>query len=752
MKWLVQWAVSSSAVLLLIFALRGVLQRRVSPKLIYALWLLAAARLLCPFSVPNAAVKFTAAQLAPELPAIWDRPLSPEASAGYATMSPDTAERNGYQIQDDGTVAAVRPDQLIIFDRENGVVRDYVGGPTLGDVPVFLWRTGAALTGLVILLSNLVFYLRLRKRRTPLKTDCLPPPVYVAEGLTSPCLFGVFPPAIYLTPEAAADEALREYALAHERTHYEHGDWLWPLVRCACLALHWYNPLVWIGVWLSKRDSELACDAGAIRRLGEGRRLDYGRALVDLAAQRSARPGDLLSLSTAMTGGTIRQRVVTLVKNPKTAKTALFLTLSAAAVIAVFVFTGEKQPQPNAMFLSLLEQTTAIRYKPTSFSSQAYPEPIADQDLLAAAKEALAGFANLPDGEPDPDLEKGLMYASRMVLINDKAETEYTLLWQDGYTYLFLGDLWKEQLALLVEHGEGAQLLGVSGTMRSQPGDNVVSFLESLARQQRYRIQEDLTPAAFDYNQYVNQLEGAQGIWLNMPMLHEGRVLTDPGQLKQVKELLALTPLTRDGLLEREENWADVIIDTIAFSLILPDPDWTGADASNSYYIVYTDGGFYDVCSGWSEERSCCIGTIFKENWDRAREILENAPSVDERKHPLLEGDAPAANQALAQPLKKDDEFDEPEEKWEDEWEEARTAEYGAAGVTVDGKNYYYQGQLVNIFLDIRANQSFYTLDTNPMGTVNIKIVRDAEDKIKGVSYMTAEESAELLADMSDDG
>ena len=101
--------------------------------------------------------------------------------------------------------------------------------------------------------------------------------------------------------------------------------------------------------------------------------------------------------------------------------------------------------------------------------------------------------------------------------------------------------------------------------------------------------------------------------------------------------------------------------------------------------------------------------------------------------------------------LDRDGEFDELEEQREREWAEAQAAEYRAAGVTVDGKNYYYQGQLVNIFLDIRANQSFYTLNMNPAGSVHIKIIRDADNKIAGVAYMSEEEVTQLLEDMGDD-
>lgn len=100
--------------------------------------------------------------------------------------------------------------------------------------------------------------------------------------------------------------------------------------------------------------------------------------------------------------------------------------------------------------------------------------------------------------------------------------------------------------------------------------------------------------------------------------------------------------------------------------------------------------------------------------------------------------------------LDKSDEFDELKDGKKKEWEVAQVAEYRAVGVTMDGEDYYYQGQLVNIFLDIRANGAFYTLNTNPKGTVNIKILRDADDRITGVIYMTEAEVTQLLEDMSD--
>lgn len=99
--------------------------------------------------------------------------------------------------------------------------------------------------------------------------------------------------------------------------------------------------------------------------------------------------------------------------------------------------------------------------------------------------------------------------------------------------------------------------------------------------------------------------------------------------------------------------------------------------------------------------------------------------------------------------LNRDEEKDELDKALEEEQREA----YRLVGVTWNGKNCYYEGQLVNIFLDIHMpNRSFYTLDMNPAGTVNIKIIRSADGQITGVAYMTETEVAELFGDIYGEG
>lgn len=95
---------------------------------------------------------------------------------------------------------------------------------------------------------------------------------------------------------------------------------------------------------------------------------------------------------------------------------------------------------------------------------------------------------------------------------------------------------------------------------------------------------------------------------------------------------------------------------------------------------------------------------------------------------------------------------DEEKDALDKEWEKKQAEEYRAVGVSREGKSYYYKGELVYIFLDRNLpNQSFFTLDMNPAGTVNIKIIRSADGQITGVTYMTEAEVGELLGDMYED-
>ena len=470
-----QWAVSASALILLVLGVRLLLRGRLSCRFVYALWAVVLVRLLLPFqlSIP---LPVSAAGAAPNVPAVWEEtqvPLFPSLPQDMEDVNSD------YQTLEPGYSGPGPGSQGYVERSEDGeTVTLYLDAFTWSEILRLVWGIGVLAALLLILVPNLRFAIRLEERRRALEVPDCPLPVYEAEGLPSPCLFGLFRPAIYLTPEAAQlPEGQQRHILSHELTHYYHKDHLWAVLRCLALVLHWYNPLVWLAVICSKRDGELACDEGTVLRLGEGERIPYGRTLVDLVARRSLRPGDLISCSTAMAGGnkTIQQRIAQLVKKPETKKTALFAAAALVALAAVFTFAGTKEEDYYAQFRSQIQSAVSLGYSPTPYANDSYVDPVVDDDLLAEAKAALNPVRDLLT-PVELDWSDGVVQSSSIL----------TLTTEDGSFSYFLCTVPRDETTYVLTPArpDAEEYIPVASL-----DQGVTATLEELARQQQERNQ-----------------------------------------------------------------------------------------------------------------------------------------------------------------------------------------------------------------------------------------------------------------------
>lgn len=75
----------------------------------------------------------------------------------------------------------------------------------------------------------------------------------------------------------------------------------------------------------------------------------------------------------------------------------------------------------------------------------------------------------------------------------------------------------------------------------------------------------------------------------------------------------------------------------------------------------------------------------------------------------------------------------------------AQREEYRAAGILWEDDAYWYGGQRVRVFLDARQDRSFYTLNIDPEGTADLRVLRDAAGHITGAEYLTQAELEEWL-------
>ncbi len=368
--------ITSSVLILVMALLRYLLRGRISLRLQYALWLVVAVRLLVPVSLPGSRVSVLnvvpqAAQQAAlprweGVPALsqqgQEAGKTPNFGGVYSPVSgPDSPEKGPVEGSDGTHSDPVSPGAPIRGDGDAPSLWESLpaGGwtqllspgatPAVDWVQVLtvVWLCGVALMGVWLFCVNLFFRRHARRGARPLAAEGCPVPVFVSGGVSSPCLVGLLRPAVYVTPDCAGDGRRLRHVLAHELTHLRHRDPMWALVRGVCLCLYWFDPLVWWAADLSRRDCELACDEGAIARLGEPERLAYGKTLVDMAAV-SASPGRLLQTATTMTDrkGGIMERVKLIAKKPRVAAAAVALAILVTLVTAACTFTGAQTQDP----------------------------------------------------------------------------------------------------------------------------------------------------------------------------------------------------------------------------------------------------------------------------------------------------------------------------------------------------------------------------------------------------------------------
>ena len=163
-----------------------------------------------------------------------------------------------------------------------------------------IWVTGAGVMGAAFLVLYLWEYRRLRYAR-PIRSReaeawlqahptrrklCL----RYLPGIHSPLTYGFIRPVILLPERPDWEDPDTAFALEHEFVHVRRWDAARKLLLHLVLALHWFNPAVWLMYRLYNRDLELGCDEAVLLRLGADRRAEFAGMLVSAVKKRSLAP------------------------------------------------------------------------------------------------------------------------------------------------------------------------------------------------------------------------------------------------------------------------------------------------------------------------------------------------------------------------------------------------------------------------------------------------------------------------------
>ena len=305
---LFQMSVAGGVLILFIVVIRALAIHRLPKTTFLALWMIAALRLLLPFSIPltfNIHIGLDVfSDVVQKLPSgNIGFPIPGESRHAYDTGA---------------VVSSPAAERISIF--------------------VILWLVGVLLLALYFSIS----YLRsMRKFRmsvpdnTPYIREWLnahqivrPIEVRSSDLISSPLTYGILHPVILLPKKLDRnDQAALKYVLTHEYVHIRRFDAITKILFAAVLCIHWFNPFVWVMYVLANRDIELSCDAWVIRMMGEKNRSSYALMLIKMEEKRSG----MSALYSHFGKNAISERIEAIMKFKKTSILACTLALALIA-------------------------------------------------------------------------------------------------------------------------------------------------------------------------------------------------------------------------------------------------------------------------------------------------------------------------------------------------------------------------------------------------------------------------------------
>jgi beta-lactamase regulating signal transducer with metallopeptidase domain len=152
------------------------------------------------------------------------------------------------------------------------------------DWPQRIWLGGCVSIALYQM-AGIVLLVYRRRFLRPFPVPQWPARVYTSRHANVPMTWGMVRPVIVL-PESAVEwpaERLR-IVLLHESAHIARFDFATQLLARLVCALHWFNPLLWLGAAAMRREQEQACDNAVLKLAVKGS--DYAQLLLDLATNK----------------------------------------------------------------------------------------------------------------------------------------------------------------------------------------------------------------------------------------------------------------------------------------------------------------------------------------------------------------------------------------------------------------------------------------------------------------------------------
>lgn len=323
-----EMSVTGSIVILITMLARFLLRKR-SKRFIMILWAVVAFRLLVPFSFESSFSFFNFlplnTQTLTEITEVHDAALPDNLADTQAVTADHAANTEQQESIRTGTAVNYGDETLSV----NLTTSDTL--PDINTILSIVWLTGAL--GITAFCSVQFIMLKRQLRNS----KHISGNVYVSDKISAPFVFGLFIPRIYL-PDVL-DKHEKEYILLHERTHIKHGDWLIKIIGMFAVAVHWFNPLVWLAYKLFEQDIEMNCDESVVEGMDADLKQAYTMSIVSFAMQSKAKRYLVTPLGFSK-ANISKTEVTNRVKNIINFKKGKTVTAIAITTVLLFISAG----------------------------------------------------------------------------------------------------------------------------------------------------------------------------------------------------------------------------------------------------------------------------------------------------------------------------------------------------------------------------------------------------------------------------
>ena len=207
--------------------------------------------------------------------------------------------------------------------------------PKIYRIASYFWIAGI----LVMFVYFVVSWRRVQSKvRTAIPMDLAGTKYYQCDNISSPFLFGIVKPRIYVPSHIAKQEL--SYVLRHETAHRQRRDYMVKPISYLLLMVYWINPILWAAYILLCRDIELACDEQVVKEMGTDCKKAYSQALLTYSVSRSS----IAACPVAFGEIGVKQRVKNIL-NYKKPTFWVFLAAAAAGIVITVCFMTKPKMQ-----------------------------------------------------------------------------------------------------------------------------------------------------------------------------------------------------------------------------------------------------------------------------------------------------------------------------------------------------------------------------------------------------------------------